>query len=275
MSERETGAARIFSRDFHRHSNDDFGDLPLKTRVIREVYAKLPEPRTLRSELGARIKTLLHFDLRGRHRNSPASPSMKLPRFFFAILLVLAACVARAQPTAVGQIRAERVLGEVSDTRGADTTLLKDGDAVLVSDVVTTGANASVVLILSTGATVQLGAESQLAIETFLQDPFAESELRIGDLEREPTTSNARLTLTRGELVTNVKKLHWSSHYEIITPVGAAGVRGTTFNVTFQPAAVDLADAFVADASSWTPADRCFATLFALPTPAPAPKQEK
>jgi hypothetical protein len=57
----------------------------------------------------------------------------------------------------------------------------------------------------------------------------------------EPTTSVTRLNLKNGEVVCNVKKLHTKgpggSSFEVKTPVGAAGIRGTTFSVRFIPAA--------------------------------------
>jgi hypothetical protein len=53
----------------------------------------------------------------------------------------------------------------------------------------------------------------------------------------EPSTSRTKLNLSRGELVGNVKKLNYDagSSFNIQTPVGAAGIRGTTFRIVFRP----------------------------------------
>ena len=201
----------------------------------------------------------------------PSSPVPNFVRKLCAASLALATAAAvlplHAQ-TAAGQVVAKRVLGEVRDTRGADTVQLAEGDAVMPADVVTTGDNSSVVLVFSTGATVQLGARSQLSIETFLQDPFADAELQVGRLKREPTVSQTRLSLTRGELTANVKKLNTGSSYEVVTTSGVAGVRGTTFRVAFQPAPTDLADSVLSVGTAEGLVMVAAATGASLPAPA-------
>src|SRR5690606_15609751 len=98
------------------------------------------------------------------------------------------------------------------------------------------GAGASVVLVFSNGASLNVGAESTLSIDEFLQDPFAE-EVSVAELTEEPTSSTTRVRLTRGELVGNVKTLkhEQGSSFIVNTPVGAAGIRGTTFRIVFRP----------------------------------------
>jgi hypothetical protein len=56
-------------------------------------------------------------------------------------------------------------------------------------------------------------------------------------LVNEPTTSTTKLSLRQGELISNVKKLKKDagSSFEIKTPVGAAGIRGTSFGLQFKP----------------------------------------
>jgi hypothetical protein len=102
--------------------------------------------------------------------------------------------------------------------------------------IVNTGPNSSVVLVFSNGATVNLGAESQLHIEEFLQDPFTKV-VKISELTEEPTSSSTKLKLIRGELLSNVKTLHREkgSEFSVSTPVGAAGIRGTTFQIFYRP----------------------------------------
>ena len=89
-------------------------------------------------------------------------------------------------------------------------------------------------LVFSNGSTVNLAQDSHLAIDQFLQDPFGQ-EIKVADLKGEPSTSHTKLNLTYGELVGNVKKLKGDSSFLVQTPVGAAGIRGTTFMITYRP----------------------------------------
>ena len=122
----------------------------------------------------------------------------------------------------------------VSDKSGS---ALKDGDALTAGDTVVTPAGASVILVFSNGATVGLGGDSQLAISEFLQDPF-EQPAGTGTSEQEPSVSRTKLNFTRGELISHVLHLRREegSEVSVETPVGAAGIRGTTFEISFQPA---------------------------------------
>jgi hypothetical protein len=135
-----------------------------------------------------------------------------------------------------GQIKAVRVMGQVTVTRAADnaTIALQNNAALTQGDVVTTAKNASVVLVFSNGSTVSLGQDSKLAVDEFLQDPFAEA-VKVSQIKEEPSTSHTKLNLTYGELVGNVKKLKGASSFLVQTPVGAAGIRGTTFRLVYRP----------------------------------------
>jgi hypothetical protein len=139
-------------------------------------------------------------------------------------------------PAPLGQIKAVRVVGDVKVLRGpGDTTIaLHDNDAVTQGDVVLTAKDSSVVLVFSNGSTVNLAQDSRLAIDQFLQDPFGQ-EVKLADLKEEPSASHTKLNLTYGELVGNVKKLKGDSSFLVQTPVGAAGIRGTTFLLTYRP----------------------------------------
>ena len=147
---------------------------------------------------------------------------------------------ARAQPTTrvPGRIIAVKVTGTVTATNLIDHTQAKlaDNDNLSQHYVVTTAAASSAILVFSNGATLNLGADTTLSIDEFLQDPF-DSQIKVGDLTEEPTTSSTKLNLSRGELVGNVKHLHEDkgSSFTVNTPVGAAGIRGTTFRIVFRP----------------------------------------
>lgn len=134
-----------------------------------------------------------------------------------------------------GQIKAARVEGEVTkiDAAGAKTPIA-NGDILMTSDTIQTGAKASVVLVFQNGSTVRVAEGSKLRIDKFLMDPLADPAALAAATD-EPSPSQTELNLEFGEIVGNVKKLKTTSNYTIKTPVGAAGIRGTTFRIVFRP----------------------------------------
>ena len=159
---------------------------------------------------------------------------------FFGGLLPLEAQTTAPAATArvKGRILAARVQGHVEAINKADgqTRVLHDGDQVTEQTQVVTAPGANIILVFSNGATVNVAADSTLDIEQFDQDPFA-NDLKISDLKAEPGTSTTRLNLTKGELVGKVVHLNVDkgSEFTVQTPVGAAGIRGTTFRIVFRP----------------------------------------
>jgi hypothetical protein len=135
-----------------------------------------------------------------------------------------------------GVIKVAKVSGQVTATKDGNSIDLSTGTEISQGYVVNTGADASVVLVFSNGATINLAEDSSLSIDEFLQDPFAE-ELSVASMTAEPSVSTTKLHLSRGELVGNVKKLNADagSTFTVQTPVGAAGIRGTTFRIIFRP----------------------------------------
>ena len=151
------------------------------------------------------------------------------------LAVFLTASANAAQDRVAGRILAAKVRGTVTALHKADnaTRELHDNDAVSEGYVVTTAAKSSVVLLFANGSAVNLGADSSLSIDEFLMDPF-DPKYSVGDAKEEPSTSVTTLSLARGEMVGNVKHLHREngSSYTVKTPVGAAGIRGTTFQLT-------------------------------------------
>jgi hypothetical protein len=158
---------------------------------------------------------------------------------FCGTFLVLPSAAHAAAPARIpGRIVVAKATGDVTATSLVDRAQRKlaDRDVITEKYVVTTGANSRAILVFSNGATLNLGADSTLSIDEFLQDPFDE-KVALADLKEEPATSSTRLNLSRGELVGNVKHLHQDqgSSFIVNTPVGAAGIRGTTFRIVFKP----------------------------------------
>jgi FecR protein len=139
-----------------------------------------------------------------------------------------------------GAIYAKRVRGTVTaqDNATKATRPLKEGDEIKQGVTVITGKSrdSSVVLVFSNGAKVNLAADSILNIEEYLTESSTE-QIDVATLVAEPNSSSTKLHLAQGELVGNVVKLNRDrgSQFIVQTPVGAAGIRGTTFRVTFRP----------------------------------------
>jgi hypothetical protein len=157
----------------------------------------------------------------------------------FSSLASVEAQTAPAAPAKVqGRIIAARVEGHVEaiPNAGGPTKVLHDGDVITDGNTVVTSPGANVILVFSNGATLNVAADSSLNIEQFIQDPFA-SDLKVSDMKEEPGTSTTKLSLTKGELVGKVVHLNVDkgSEFTVQTPVGAAGIRGTTFRIVFRP----------------------------------------
>jgi len=137
-----------------------------------------------------------------------------------------------------GKIQVARVVGHVEavPTAGGAAKVLQNGDMISDETTVVTAADSSVILAFSNGATVNVGANSSLDIQQFEQDPFA-GDIKVSDLKQEQGTSTTRLNLNHGELVGKVVHLNVDkgSEFSVQTPVGAAGIRGTTFRIIFRP----------------------------------------
>jgi len=128
-----------------------------------------------------------------------------------------------------GKIRVIEVNGSGAKSVNAQgaTSELKRGDFLSQGVRVVTGQNASVELAFENGSSVVVKPGSEFSIDQFLADPFDSQEVDYGSLENEPTMSVTRTNLKSGEIFFHVEKLKERSTYEIITPVGIAGIRGT------------------------------------------------
>jgi len=124
------------------------------------------------------------------------------------------------------------------DNASKATRPLSEGDKITQGVTVITGKSrdSSVVLVFSNGAKVNLAADSILNIEEYLTESSKE-QIDVATLVAEPNSSSTKLHLAQGELVGNVVKLNKDrgSQFIVQTPVGAAGIRGTTFRVVFRP----------------------------------------
>ena len=146
-----------------------------------------------------------------------------------------AAQPAKTSPTAnaaamkPGKIRVIEVSGSGAraiNAQGASSEL-KRGDFLSQGVRIVTSPEASVELAFENGSSVVVKPGTEFSIDQFLADPFDSQAIDYGSLENEPTMSVTRTNLKSGEIFFHVEKLKERSTYEIQTPVGIAGIRGT------------------------------------------------
>ncbi|HAW99484.1 MAG TPA: hypothetical protein DCX67_13195, partial [Opitutae bacterium] len=101
--------------------------------------------------------------------------------------------------------------------------LLTDGHAIA------TGEGGEAILLLSNGTLVTVGENTTMKVEVFLQESF-DAAGTLAELKEEPSASNILIDLEIGDIVVRTKKLNAKSNFEITTPVGTAGIRGTQFS---------------------------------------------
>lgn len=134
-----------------------------------------------------------------------------------------------------GLVLVAKVVGTAKVDSAGVVGNLKVNDSVPPGSVVTTGDNSRLVLAFSNGALVSLGSTTEIVIQEFSMVPLTQT-VRLNELDEEPTTSQTMIKLSRGELVARVKlRKDGGSSFTVLTPVGAAGIRGTTFRIVFRP----------------------------------------
>jgi len=160
------------------------------------------------------------------------------------LLLIAGLPLVASAQTQHGAIKAVKIEGQVLKLLAdGSTKALAEGELLTESDTVVTGAEAGVVLVFMNGSSVRLAANSRLAIEEFKMDPLAK-DIDVAGLTAEPSISKTSLKLAYGEMIGNVRKLNHASSYSVKTPVGAAGIRGTTFQIIMRPDATGQAYTF-------------------------------
>jgi hypothetical protein len=122
----------------------------------------------------------------------------------------------------------------------------KDGDIIdfgneLRGSIITEGQTAQVgiggnlVLLFSNGTITTLQSQTKIKIGVFEQVPFEAGDKTVSDLDGEPSESKVVIDLDWGSMVVKTKKLDKKSSFDINSPVGTAGIRGTEFQMSQNP----------------------------------------
>jgi uncharacterized membrane protein YgcG len=133
-----------------------------------------------------------------------------------------------------GNVRVLKVAGDVTSTIKATSEAqpLKEGTFIQQDQVIKTGKGSEAILLFSNGTTITVEQNSAFSIDKFLQTPFASNDSNYQKLKNEPSISQTKVNVSEGSIVADVVKLNKGSTFDIGTPVGVAGIRGTIIRVT-------------------------------------------
>lgn len=117
--------------------------------------------------------------------------------------------------------KVRRVTGsaQVSAT-GGGWTALKANQALPQGSIIRTGADSTVDLFLN-NSVVRITSDTTMGVDKLIAEHTG-AEMAY----------QTQLNLKNGNILGNVKKLAHASKYEIKTPTGVAGIRGTDFDIT-------------------------------------------
>ncbi len=191
---------------------------------------------------------------------------MKTPlRLCLAVLigLLAGASFGRAVTLEPGDIRVAKVQGTVTIVREVDNSArtlsaadealgrsipemgvgerkaAKVGYMMRQGEAIETGPNSRATLAFSNGTAIEIEPNTYFSINQFLQEPFKPDAINLATAKTEPTTSITQMTLKKGSIAGDVRKLNAGSKMEIQTPVGTAGIRGTKFKLTITSVSAD------------------------------------
>lgn len=137
---------------------------------------------------------------------------------------------AYAADMAPGTFSAGTVKGDVTYKLAGTSTFLKleAGTTLPQGSTVKTGAESLAIVVFASGSTATVRPSSEVVIN-FDQQAFT-GPIPAGS---EPSVSKTQVRIVNGTVISSVAKLKKGSEFNVTTPVGAAGVRGTVFSVTY------------------------------------------
>lgn len=156
----------------------------------------------------------------------------------FALVVSALLLVTPARSFAVeaknGNIRVIKVKGTpvVTSTADNSSSELKEGLFLQQGHSIKTDKDSEAILLFSNGTTITVKPETNFVIDQFLQSPFDSSKVDYAHLKHEPSVSKTKVTVSEGSIAGDVCKLNKGSTFNIGTPVGVAGIRGTIVQVT-------------------------------------------
>ena len=101
------------------------------------------------------------------------------------------------------------------------------GGVLFDGHTIKTGPSSKIILLLTNGTITTVKPNTSLNFKKFTQTNFDTSKIKLSDLKGEPSNSDTVIDIEFGDLVVDVKKLDKKSSFNIESPVGTAGIRGT------------------------------------------------
>jgi hypothetical protein len=141
----------------------------------------------------------------------------------WALFLGLALAATSAQ-AAVNKatVRAVRGTAEYAGARGEGWKPLKVGVSLKPNSIVKTAPDSTVDLFLGdNGPVVRVTSDTELGIDKLNYENSGEEKI-----------IETQLDLRNGRILGNVKKMAATSRYEVKTPLGVAGIRGTEYDIS-------------------------------------------
>jgi hypothetical protein len=143
------------------------------------------------------------------------------------------ALAAHAADMAPGTFAASTVKGDVSYKLAGATNYVKlaPGTTLPQGSTIKTAPGSLAIVVFASGSTATVRPASEVVIN-FDQKPFS-GAIPVG---AEPSVSNTKIHIVDGSVISKVAKLKKGSEFNITSPVGAAGVRGTDLEVSYSAA---------------------------------------
>lgn len=129
------------------------------------------------------------------------------------------------------------VVTNTSDSKEEDAY---ENQFLTAGDFLVTGPRSNALLLLTNGTSLKVGPNTTFKLKAFNQAPFKGGDEKVQSIEEETSISSVLLDLKVGEMVVDVKKLKKKSNFEISTPLGVAGIRGTSFRLLASFESTDL-----------------------------------
>ena len=165
-----------------------------------------------------------------------------MKKLFFLFLSVCGLSLYSQGGGSKGAIIIASVEGQVSvvnnDTQEPlPSDQIKAGGLIFDGHTIKTGPSSKIILLMSNGTVSTVKSDSSLNIKKFIQEKFDPGKKKLSEMKGEPSSSDTVIDLELGDMILDVKRLNKKSSFNIESPVGTAGIRGTIpyFQVTQTP----------------------------------------
>jgi hypothetical protein len=105
---------------------------------------------------------------------------------------------------------------------------LRVGDLLQQGSSVSTGPKSKVDLLFENGTTIRIEPGTEFSLDRLMISPFEADSIDYQSLREEPGSSNTLVGVPSGTILFDVAKLKKNSSFQISTPLGIAGIRGTS-----------------------------------------------